>query len=323
MARNHGRLLASIWRDPDWTSLSEAAQRTYMLVLSQPQLTLAGSLDTNQRKWSTFASDSTPESIEEALDELARRGFVAIDHDTTELVVRSFTKHDLTVSRVSEAVAKGFWGAWSGITSDHLRQVVVDNCPEDVWERLAATAPPEAVQKPRSAPLEREAPSPPEREGPLPPECPPLTYLLPPPPAAAARSRPPTPVENAEAAAAGTNDERFARAIEILVERTIRQRPPKTNPAGYERSLRSGKAEDHAEHARRILDRQPDITAAALADELEPTTGTNPTQAAFDRNAERDARRATGDFDCRVCEDSGFTFDDEGFAHPCYHRDAS
>ena len=45
MARSEARVLVSIWSDPDWLALTSTAQRAYLLLLSQPKLSLAGCLD--------------------------------------------------------------------------------------------------------------------------------------------------------------------------------------------------------------------------------------------------------------------------------------
>ena len=42
MARDHARVLVSIWGDDDWRDLPAAAQRIYIVALSQPGLSYAG-----------------------------------------------------------------------------------------------------------------------------------------------------------------------------------------------------------------------------------------------------------------------------------------
>ena len=146
MARSHARLAAAIWSDPEWSSLTCAAQRAYMLLLSQPKLTLAGSLDLMPGRWAGLASDDTTDAVNRALKELEAAGFVAIDRDTDELVIRTFARHDFTPNGYNRNIAKGFWSAWGAIMSDHLRHVVVAHLPDFVWTKKHAdvTIPPEA-----------------------------------------------------------------------------------------------------------------------------------------------------------------------------------
>lgn len=72
MARNHAHLLTSIWANPDWVALSQSAQHTFLLLLSQPKLTRVGLLDVLPSRWSRLAADLTPDSIEGSLDDPTR-----------------------------------------------------------------------------------------------------------------------------------------------------------------------------------------------------------------------------------------------------------
>lgn len=132
MARSHAKILSSIWSDPDFCARSSGAQRLYMLLLSQPRLTLVGLLDYMPAKWAKLASDTTVESVLECLAELSEHRYVFIDEDTDELVIRTFLRHDGFVGRNSNLL-KGMWSAWATIRSPKLRATVVENMPEEVW----------------------------------------------------------------------------------------------------------------------------------------------------------------------------------------------
>lgn len=145
MARSHGKLFSNVWRDEDWRNLSSDAQRLYMLLLSQPKLTLCGSLDLAVDRWARMASDTTPEVITKALDELANNYFVILDNDTGELAIRTFAKHDLDTGRMNSNLAKGMWRAWEGMESAHLREMVVALLPDELWrDKLEEHAPDDA-----------------------------------------------------------------------------------------------------------------------------------------------------------------------------------
>ena len=94
MARDHGRVLVQIWSDPEWIQLTEAAQRAYILALSQPDLSYAGVLATRYKRWSGFAANSSVTKIRRAVRELEDAGFVMVDDDTEEMWIRTFVKHD-------------------------------------------------------------------------------------------------------------------------------------------------------------------------------------------------------------------------------------
>lgn len=94
MARNHARIYATIWADPDFLALTADAQRLYMLLLSQPNLSHCGLLPLTVKRWAQKAADTHPSRIEAGLDELADKRFVVLDYDTEELLIRSFIRGD-------------------------------------------------------------------------------------------------------------------------------------------------------------------------------------------------------------------------------------
>lgn len=145
MARSHGKLYTRVWNDPDWRELSGEAQRLYMLLLSQPKLTLCGTLDVSVQRWARMAADTQPDDVQVALDELEHRGYVLIDWDTLELAIRTFTKHDVNSTRLNINLIKGMWRAWEGLESDWLRSEIVFWMPQELWEKVEEEAPPEAV----------------------------------------------------------------------------------------------------------------------------------------------------------------------------------
>lgn len=94
MARNHARVLTSIWNDPDFVDLSPGAQRMYLLLLSQQNLSHAGLLPLTVTRWANQSASTTPEQLMKWLSELVATRFVLIDHDTEELLVRSLIRGD-------------------------------------------------------------------------------------------------------------------------------------------------------------------------------------------------------------------------------------
>lgn len=144
MARTRATLWSAIWRDEGWTALTERAQRLYLVLLSQPKLSLAGSLDLMPKRWVNLAADTTADGLADSLAELVEHRFVVVDDD--ELVIRTFVEHDLAAGSVNKNLVKGMWSAWAAIGSRVLRKVVVDAMPDAVWSREGVVRPAEAEE---------------------------------------------------------------------------------------------------------------------------------------------------------------------------------
>lgn len=154
MARSHAKFYVHAWRDDEWRDLGRDAQWLYWLLLTQPKLTLVGSLEITEGRWSQLAKRTSREEIHAALVELVVTAKVLTDETTDELLIRSFTKNDLDPNRVNVNLAKGLWGQWAAIESHRLRIAAVDGMPDDLWAKLGPHAPPDAVDIRRSARLE-------------------------------------------------------------------------------------------------------------------------------------------------------------------------
>src|SRR5690349_6444992 len=87
-------IFVRIWRDPAWKRLTGNAQRVYLLLLSQHALNYAGVQLLHERLWAKYSSDSTIEEINAGITELRTAGFVAVDDETEEILVRSFIRND-------------------------------------------------------------------------------------------------------------------------------------------------------------------------------------------------------------------------------------
>ena len=154
MARSHAKVLVQVWRDRDWTSHTVEAQWLYWLLLSQPKLTLVGSLEVTPGRWAAFAPNASKTVVDAALVELEDAGKVIVDPDTDELLIRTFTTHDLDPNRINVNLARGLWGQWACIASDGLRRFAVLLIPGETWDKLEPHAPPDATYIRRSARLE-------------------------------------------------------------------------------------------------------------------------------------------------------------------------
>jgi len=113
MPRTEARIFTSIWKDADFLSLPPSAQRLYMFLLSQPELTYCGTMPLRTARWVPKAAGLTLADIERDLKELEgaacppenpalpapgpeplRSPFVVTDGETGELLVRSLLRRD-------------------------------------------------------------------------------------------------------------------------------------------------------------------------------------------------------------------------------------
>jgi hypothetical protein len=122
MARDHGRVFVSIWADPDFRKLDREAQRMYLLLMTQARLTYCGALDYMPGRLATLAADEDEESIQKAVNTLEMARFVVGDYVTSELLVRSFVRHDGLLS--SPNMTKAMLKDRAALLSDCLRDAV-------------------------------------------------------------------------------------------------------------------------------------------------------------------------------------------------------
>lgn len=96
MARSEARVFASIWKDEDFLALPPMAQRMYMFLLSQEDLTHCGVIPLRLPRWARKSAGLTVAQLEADLELLAAgpRPFIVTDEDTGELLVRSLIRHD-------------------------------------------------------------------------------------------------------------------------------------------------------------------------------------------------------------------------------------
>ncbi len=137
MARKSAQIFTSIWNlRGDFRNLSEGAQRLYLLILTQPGLSHCGVLSLTPTGGALFSPTSTPEGIAEALDELQRERYVSVDTTTSEVMVRTFFKHDglLRIPNMVRAMARDF----ECIQSDDLQQQVAEALPQGFGETFSA-----------------------------------------------------------------------------------------------------------------------------------------------------------------------------------------
>ncbi len=93
--RNYAQVSTTIWQPgSEFRSLSADAQRVYLLLISQPDISAVGLLPLTVRRWASLAANTTATDLSAPLSELESARYVVIDRDTEELLVRSFVKWD-------------------------------------------------------------------------------------------------------------------------------------------------------------------------------------------------------------------------------------
>lgn len=94
MARSFARIITAIWRNAEFRALHSGAQRVYLLLVTQPNISAAGTLPLTVRRWAEMAPDTTVQQITRELDMLVKGRFIGVDSSTEEVLVRSFVRWD-------------------------------------------------------------------------------------------------------------------------------------------------------------------------------------------------------------------------------------
>jgi hypothetical protein len=95
VARTHGRIKVEVWDvGSDFRYLSVDAQWAYEMLISQPTISVCGTLPFAPKKWAKLAADLSVKRVEDAVSELEGNWYVIVDHETDELLVRTMVKHD-------------------------------------------------------------------------------------------------------------------------------------------------------------------------------------------------------------------------------------
>ena len=108
MARSEARVFTSIWKDQDFLALEPGAQRLYMFLLSQEELTYCGTMPLRVPRWARKSAGLTIEDVEHDLKALegtaypsadpdplsSHTPYVITDADTGELLVRALMRRD-------------------------------------------------------------------------------------------------------------------------------------------------------------------------------------------------------------------------------------
>ena len=93
-ARQYGKLPRARWGEERWTNLSADAQWLYVYLVSQPTTDSAGVFPIRVSKWAKSARGMTKERVQAAAKELVDTGWIAVDHDSEEGLIRNYIRDD-------------------------------------------------------------------------------------------------------------------------------------------------------------------------------------------------------------------------------------
>ncbi len=345
MAGHFARIYRSIWDDTDFLALTPAARLTYFAIIAHKKMSACGVVDHRPARWATSTGHDTG-TVADALDELQDARFIAIDHDTAEIAVRTYVRWDSIAEQPNRGVA--VWNAWETIESEYLRRWLAAEFPAELWDATrnvgkrkgqsavppAALAyrnhpveptperrsvPPEhPLDRTPEPPLERTLDRTPEPPYPYPPTLPGTSSQQP------AHARPDAhhePVPPGPAAAAGRPaDGKDARAAvltaavaEVASRRDTHQRSlAARNPDGWYRSALAGIERELLEHqAHELIHAGADATQLAdlispLDGPLAPVTQLRPGPAPVGQRPS-----------CDTCHGARQVLDDDDHAHRC------
>lgn len=124
MARDHARIYVRIQDDTDWLSLTMAEQWAYHALLISRDLSWCGVAPLLPQRVSALAKDATSPKVLRALAGLEAKRFVLLDHDTAEIAVRTFVRHDGVMKQPNVLCAA--IKAWGKVHSEPIREAIRD-----------------------------------------------------------------------------------------------------------------------------------------------------------------------------------------------------
>ncbi len=122
MARIFARYLVSTHQSDDWAAMTTTEHDCYMALLSSEDITWAGVVPYLPERFAKCASDLSERKVERAWGRLEKLDLLRIDHETGEVLVRSFLRHDAVLSKPN--ITKAFLRAFPAVHSPVLRATI-------------------------------------------------------------------------------------------------------------------------------------------------------------------------------------------------------
>lgn len=117
MAREYAKLSMSLLGDPGWRQLDPRAQHLYVTLLAHSELSYAGVTDWRPNRLLRLARGWHERDFYLGAVDLADQGWVVIDVESEEVLIRSFLRNDgiLKQPRLAVTMAKAYAGVSSGL----------------------------------------------------------------------------------------------------------------------------------------------------------------------------------------------------------------
>lgn len=94
MARTYANIATMIWRNEDFRALNRDDQHTYLMLVTQADISACGILSVALTRWTNRSSGDTEDRLLTSLRRLHDGRFIAYDEDTQEILVRTFIRWD-------------------------------------------------------------------------------------------------------------------------------------------------------------------------------------------------------------------------------------
>jgi len=282
MPRTFGRIQTDIWDDADFRALSEPAQRLYFMLISQSDLSLAGVLPLTPARWAGYSFQSTEDGINKALDELVATRFLLVDTASQEVAIRSFLEHGQVVGNAN--LARGAMRALDAVHSKALVDDVLDGVSDGVRTALHTASGRDPgrhpIRRPDAVPKGVRTPSH-TASGPL--EMGDGRGTTPPNALSKTQAEVLTVENRGGGKPSGHTPEIVSHAIRLLAERDLAQAEaraifgtPLRDPEAFFRSRLEHRSLHDAATLGSLVADDPDLTAARLANRLEPPEVNSP-----------------------------------------------
>lgn len=133
MAREYAAVRHAMFAVPEWRKLSVRAQHLYLLLLAHPELSYAGVVDWRPNRLRQFAKGWSQPDFFIAAVELADSGWVVIDDETEEAMIRTFLRDDRVLEQSHLAVA--MIKAYNAIASEEIRAAIIHELVQLHYQR--------------------------------------------------------------------------------------------------------------------------------------------------------------------------------------------
>ena len=124
MAREYAQIKFSIWNDDDFLDLTVDAQHLYFVLLTDPELSYAGTGDWHPGRVAAKAGDWTRARVERAAGLLIQSLYIVVDDDTGEFLIRTFVRNDSLMKQRNLGVSMAM--ARANVASRGIRAVIVN-----------------------------------------------------------------------------------------------------------------------------------------------------------------------------------------------------